>query len=53
MKPTPVNMGNCQNYVVIDACKNMTENNVFVDNMWPAKSALFIYVSTHCIETCK
>jgi len=27
--------------------------NEFVENMWPAKSALFIYVSTHCIETVK
>ena len=25
----------------------------FYENVWPAKSALFIYVSTHCVETVK
>jgi len=25
----------------------------FVENVWPANSALFIYVSTHCVETVK
>jgi len=25
----------------------------FVENVWPAKAALFIYVSTHCVETVK
>ena len=24
--------------------------NVFVENVWPANLALFIYVSTHCVE---
>ena len=28
-------------------------NSVFVKNVWPANSALFIYVSTHCVETVK
>jgi len=23
----------------------------FVENVWPENSALFIYVSTHCVET--
>jgi len=36
--------------IVIHACKNMTKNE-FVENVWPANSALFIYVSTHCVET--
>ena len=39
--------------IVIHACKNMTEKNVFVENVWPANLALFIYVSTHCVETVK
>ena len=38
--------------IVIHACKNMTKNE-FVENAWPANSALFIYVSTHCVETVK
>jgi len=33
--------------------KNNTEKNVFVVNVWPAKFALFIYVSTHCVEKVK
>jgi len=28
-------------------------NNDFVENVWPANLALFIYVSTHCVETGK
>jgi len=28
-------------------------NNEFVENVCPANSALFIYVSTHCVETVK
>ena len=28
-------------------------NNVFVENVWPANLALFVYVSTHCVETVK
>ena len=31
----------------------MTEKNEFVENVWPANSALFIYGSTHCMETVK
>jgi len=27
--------------------------SIFVENAWPAKLALFIYVSTHCVETVK
>jgi len=27
--------------------------NVFVENVWPANLALFVYVSTHCVETVK
>jgi len=26
------------------------QKNEFVENVWPAKSALFIYVSTHCVN---
>jgi len=40
-------------FKVIHACKNMTEKNEFVEKVWPANSALFIYVSTHCVETVK
>ena len=38
--------------IVILACKNITKN-AFVENVWPANLALFIYVSTHCVETAK
>ena len=31
----------------------LLQKKVFVENVWPAKLALFIYVSTHCIETVK
>ena len=27
--------------------------NAFVENVWPANLALFIYLSTHCLETVK
>ena len=27
--------------------------NVFVENVWPANLALFVYVSTHCVKTVK
>jgi len=33
--------------------KIIQKKNVFVENVWPANSALFIYVSTHCVETVK
>jgi len=39
--------------IVIRAYKNMTEKNEFVENVWPANSDLFIYVSTYCVETVK
>jgi len=29
------------------------QKNVFVKNVWPANLALFVYVSTHCVETVK
>jgi len=38
--------------IVILACKNITKN-AFVENVWPANLALFIYVSTHCVEIVK
>jgi len=38
--------------IVILACKNITKN-AFVENVWSANLALFIYVSTHCVETAK
>ena len=37
--------------IVLHACK--TIQKVFVENVWPANLALFIYVSTHCVETVK
>jgi len=39
--------------IVIHTCKNNTEENVFVKNVRPANLALFIYVSTHCVDTVK
>ena len=39
--------------IVIHACKNTTEKNEFVESVWPANSALFIYVSTHGVKTVK
>jgi len=38
--------------IVILACK-ILQKNAFVENVWPANLALFIYVSTHCVETVK
>jgi len=38
--------------IVILACKKYRKN-AFVQNVWPANLALFIYVSTHCVETFK
>ena len=52
MTPIPVIYEKLPN-IVINACKNMTEKNEYVENAWPANSALFIYVSTHCVETVK
>jgi len=31
----------------------LLQKNEFVENVWPANSALFIYVLTHCVETVK
>jgi len=39
--------------IVILACTNIAEKNEFVENVRPANSALFIYVSTHCVEIVK
>ena len=39
--------------IVIHACKNIAEKNEYVENVWPANSAFFIYVSTHCVDTGK
>ena len=33
--------------------KILQKKNEFVENVWPTNSALFIYVSTHCVETVK
>ena len=38
--------------IVIHACRNKQKIE-FPENVWPANSALFIYVSTHCVETVK
>jgi len=38
--------------IVILACKKYRKN-AFVENVWPANLALFIYVSAHCVETVK
>ena len=32
---------------------NILKKNVFVEKVWPANLALFIYVSIHCVETVK
>jgi len=37
--------------IVIHACKIL--KGKFVENAWHANSALFIYGSTHCVETVK
>jgi len=39
--------------IAIHACKNITEKNDFVENVWLANSVLFIYVLTHCVRTVK
>jgi len=36
--------------IVIHACKILQKNEI-VENVWPANSALFIYVFAQCIET--
>jgi len=39
--------------IVIHAWKKYYWKSIFVENVWPANLALFIYVSTHCVETVK
>ena len=39
--------------IVIYACKNIKEKKEFVENVLPANSALFIYISTHCVKKVK
>jgi len=39
--------------IVINACKKYYRKNVFVENVWLANLALFIYVSTYCVERVK
>ena len=38
--------------IVVNACE-ILQKKVFVENIWPANLALFVYVSTHCVETVK
>ena len=33
--------------------KIFNRKNEFDENVWPANSALFIYVSSHCVKTVK
>jgi len=47
VKPTPVNQRNW--HIDIQACKNITEKSEFVENVLP-NSAMFIYVSTNCVQ---
>ena len=38
--------------IVIHACETIhSEKLVFDENVWPENLGLFIYVSTHCVET--
>jgi len=39
--------------IVFHACKKYYRKSIFVENVLPANLALFIYVSTHCVETVK
>jgi len=48
MKPNPITAK------YSDSCMlQYYRKNEFVENVWPASLALFIYVSTHCVETVK
>ena len=49
--PTSVNMRNCQ--LLLSMHVKLIQKNDFVENVWPANSALLIYVSTNCVETGK
>jgi len=44
-------MRNCQIKLFLHV--KILQKNAFVENVWPANLALFIYVSTHCVETVK
>jgi len=37
--------------MVIHAYWNITENNDFIEKVWPENVAVFVYVSTHYVET--
>jgi len=52
VKPTPVNIRNYKMQLSMHF-KILQKKNEFVENVWPANSALFIYVSTLCVETVK
>ena len=39
-------------YIVVHAWKNITKKCI-CENVWPANLALFVYFSTHCVETVK
>ena len=51
MKPTLVNMRNCQIllFMHVKYCRKID----FVEHVWSKNSAMFTYVSTHCVETVK
>ena len=51
MTPSCVNMINYQIWLSMHG--KYYRKNEFVENVWPTKSALFIYVKTHCVETVK
>jgi len=44
-------MRNCQIQLFLHV--KILQKNAFVENLWPANLALFICVSTHCVETVK
>ena len=47
----PTNIRNCQIQLFMHV--NILQKHVFVEDVWPANLALFVYVSTHCVETVK
>jgi len=44
-------MRNCQIWLFMQV--KILQKNVFVENVWPANLTLFVYVSTHYVETVK
>jgi len=52
VKLTPVNMRNCQIYLSMHVKYYRKKNELF-EIVWPANSAMFIYILTHCVETVK